>query len=50
VKVAVEDGKVVLSGHVETRSEAELVSTFAARVPGVVEVSSTLTWRDDDAS
>jgi CBS domain-containing protein len=50
VKVAVEDGKVVLSGYVETRSEAELVSTFAARVPGVVEVSSTLTWRDDDAS
>lgn len=48
VTVAVDAGKVTLSGSVDTRSDAELVPAFVARIPGVVEVDSSLTWREDD--
>jgi CBS domain-containing protein len=48
VTVEVRDGEVLVSGEVETRSGAELVSAFASRVPGVVSVRSELAWRDDD--
>lgn len=44
IQVAVSDGEVTLSGHVETKSEAELLVLFVQRVPGVVSVSSTVTW------
>jgi CBS domain-containing protein len=47
VTVLVDEGKVTLGGSVDTRSEAELVRVFATRVPGVVEVDSTLSYRQD---
>jgi len=46
--VRVERGEVTLSGEVERRSDAELLPPFIGRVPGVVTVRSTLTWRWDD--
>ena len=48
VHVSVEDGVVVLEGKVENRTQAELVAAYARRVPGVVDVSSAVTWRVDD--
>jgi CBS domain-containing protein len=47
VTVRVDGGKVTLRGTVDSRSDAELVRTFAARVPGVVEVDSELTFLGD---
>jgi CBS domain-containing protein len=47
VTVRVDGGKVMLRGTVDSRSDAELVRTFAARVPGVVEVDSALTFLGD---
>jgi CBS domain-containing protein len=46
--VRVERGEVTLSGRLERRSDAELLSLFVARVPGVISVDSTLTWDWDD--
>jgi len=46
--VRVKRGEVTLTGELERRSDAELLPRFAARVPGVVTVHSTLTWRWDD--
>jgi CBS domain-containing protein len=48
VTVDVHEGKVALGGIVDTRSDCELVSAFAARVPGVVAVESTVGWRTED--
>jgi CBS domain-containing protein len=48
VSVEVNDGEVVVSGEVDSRTEAELIPAFASRVPGVVAVRSELGWRDDD--
>jgi CBS domain-containing protein len=49
VRVTVVDGAVTLSGHVETRTEAELVAGYVAEVAGVVSVDdSRLGWREDD--
>jgi CBS domain-containing protein len=48
VDVAVARGEVTLSGEVQRRIEAELLPEFVRRVPGVVGVESTLTWRFDD--
>ncbi|HXF99104.1 MAG TPA: CBS domain-containing protein [Gaiellaceae bacterium] len=47
VNVAVENGKVTLTGTVDTRRDAELIRLFVARTPGVVEVRSAITWRRD---
>jgi len=49
VEVTVEDGKVTLSGELERKSDAVLLPTFVARVPGVVSVSGTVSWRWDDS-
>jgi CBS domain-containing protein len=46
--VHVHDGEVHLSGKLERRSNAELLPRFVARVPGVVDVHSTLRWEWDD--
>lgn len=46
VDVDVRSGVVTLAGQVASEADAELLPTFARRVPGVVEVSSTLTYRD----
>jgi CBS domain-containing protein len=48
VEVEVEDGIVALTGRVETRTIAEMVSAYVRRVPGVVSVRSQLTWAFDD--
>jgi CBS domain-containing protein len=48
VSVAVEGGKVTLSGTVPTRTEAELAVALVAKVPGVIELESSITWREDD--
>jgi CBS domain-containing protein len=47
VKVEVTDGEVRITGRVETKAEAEIVPEFVRRVPGVVAVSSNLTWEDE---
>lgn len=46
VNVTVANGMVTLAGEVASAADAELLPTFARKVPGVVEVSSTLTYRD----
>ena len=45
VTVTVTDGTVRLEGEVETRTDAELLPVFVARVPGVVSVEASLTSR-----
>jgi CBS domain-containing protein len=42
--VKVENGAVMLAGQVETKDDAELLPEFVRRVPGVIEVQSSLTW------
>lgn len=44
VTIMVDDGDVVLEGHVGTKELAESIVDFAARTPGVVSVESRLTW------
>jgi CBS domain-containing protein len=46
VQVAVADGEVVLTGEVDTDTNAKLAAFFATRVPGVVAVRSELQARD----
>jgi CBS domain-containing protein len=46
--VRVERGEVRLAGKLQNRSDVELLQRFAARVPGVVSVQSTLRWDWDD--
>jgi CBS domain-containing protein len=41
-------GCVTLTGTLRLRSEAEILPKVIARVPGVVEVTSELTWAEDD--
>jgi osmotically-inducible protein OsmY len=45
VGVTVEDGVVTLEGQVASEADRDMLPTFVRRVPGVVEVSSTLTYR-----
>lgn len=45
VDVTVTNGMVTLAGEVSSAAEAELLPTFTRKVPGVVEVSSSLTHR-----
>jgi CBS-domain-containing membrane protein len=47
IDVTVMDGEVALAGDVETRVDAEVLELLAARVPGVVAVSSRVRWRTD---
>jgi CBS domain-containing protein len=46
--IRVERGEVQLAGTLQNRSDVELLQRFAARVPGVVSVHSTLEWVWDD--
>jgi CBS domain-containing protein len=48
VEVEVDDGVVRLSGHVETKTIAEIVVAYVRRVPGVVAVEAELDWGIDD--
>lgn len=47
IDVRVRDGEVELAGSVDTRIDAEVLERLAARVPGVVSVASTVTWRTE---
>ena len=47
VQVAVAEGEVLLSGEVDTDTNARLVEFFASRVPGVVSVRSELRAPDE---
>jgi CBS domain-containing protein len=47
VTVEVAAGEVTLRGCVARRDDAEVLPKLAAHVPGVVAVSSELTWRED---
>jgi CBS domain-containing protein len=48
LNLKVERGEVRLSGKIQRRADAELLESFAGRVPGVVAVHSTLRWAWDD--
>ena len=48
VEVEVDAGIVALAGQLDTRTRAELVEAFVGRVPGVVSVTSELSWELDD--
>ena len=50
VHVGVLDGEVTLQGQVQARSDAKLLVRFISTVPGVVGVSSELTWKTDDVA
>lgn len=50
VGVDVLDGEVTLRGNVQARSAAQLLVRFISTVPGVVGVSSELTWKTDDVA
>jgi CBS domain-containing protein len=47
--IRVERGEVLLAGKMQRRSDAELLARLARRVPGVVDVRSTLAWAWDDS-
>ena len=44
LQVSVEEGEVTFGGRVESKTDAELLEHFATRVPGVVTVTSNLSW------
>ncbi len=49
VLITVTNGEVTLEGRLETRTQAEILTSSAARVPGVVSVDdSRLAWVVDD--
>jgi CBS domain-containing protein len=48
LELRVERGEVIVEGRLDTKTEAELVEAFAARVPGVLSVRSLLSWKEDD--
>lgn len=50
VDVSVESGQAVLSGRLHTRTDVELLTRLAGRVPGVVAVDSTVAWSVDDTT
>jgi CBS domain-containing protein len=46
--VSVAEGALTLTGNLRQRSEAEILPKLLARIPGVVAVTSELTWTEDD--
>jgi CBS domain-containing protein len=46
--VSVEGGDVVLTGEIEARSDAEVLTKLVQRIPGVVSVRSNVLYRIDD--
>ena len=45
--VSVTRGAVKIAGHVESKTDADLIEAFARRVPGTVSVESTLRWDEN---
>jgi CBS domain-containing protein len=48
VRISCEDGNVVLSGRLETRSDAQLVAELTNRLDGVASVNDQLSWSYDN--
>jgi CBS domain-containing protein len=48
LRVDVDEGRVTISGQIETQTELELASAFIRRVPGVVELDATGLQADFD--
>lgn len=48
VSVSCHEGDVSLSGHLETRADAELLVSLTERLDGVASVESQLTWEIDN--
>jgi len=48
IRVHVSQGEVSLSGRTDTELDAELLPRLAGQVPGVVAVTSDLTWEVDE--
>lgn len=47
VSVEIDEGDVQLTGKVDHRDDAELLSALVERTPGVLGVRSELTWQDE---
>lgn len=47
--VAVKDGVASISGSVDRRSTAEMIESAVGMVPGIVNVSTNVTWTLDDS-
>jgi CBS domain-containing protein len=50
ITITVKDGIVTLRGMVDTPTDAELIESFAGKVPGVVEVDASLTWLGENGN
>jgi CBS domain-containing protein len=48
IQIAVREGEVTISGAVRRQSQAEVLARTVRSVPGVVDVSSELTWTETD--
>jgi CBS domain-containing protein len=48
-QIEVQEGRVLIRGHVERWSTAEMVERTVALVPGVVNVRSLITWSINDS-
>lgn len=48
VEVICDDGNLSLSGHLETRGDAQLLVELVKRLDGVVSVHDALTWQVDN--
>ena len=50
VEISVQDGVAALSGRLDSRSEVDMLNRLVARVPGVVEIESSVVWNVDDTT
>jgi CBS domain-containing protein len=48
IQVAISEGVVTLSGKVRLQSQADIIARAVRSVPGVVDVSSELTWTEPE--
>ena len=48
ISVEVDQGKVTLGGTLRIRADVEFLLALVARVPGVVEVDSSINWQEDN--
>ena len=48
VDIQIDDGNVTMKGHLETRSDVELLEELVGRLDGVVSVNSHMTWETDN--
>jgi CBS domain-containing protein len=48
IHIACDDGNVVLSGRLETRSDAQLLTELTRRLDGVTSVNDQLSWSYDN--